>query len=172
MIQPEAGTASLVDHPGRAGGANRSMTSVTLCSENGQPASAVRMGGRLSVNVAFKSAESISPVLGVVIKNSHGIAIFGVNNKFIGGYRFEKRVVSGLISCTLNDLPLMPGRYSLDLYLGDGPQDIDVVYDSISMEILPADVFGTGQLPPPICGPVFWPATFDLNNNELKGEQE
>ena len=119
----------------------------------------------MSVNVAFKSAKPISPVLGVIIKNSHGIAIFGVNNKFIGGYRFEKRVASGLISCTLNDLPLMPGRYSLDLYLGDGPQDIDVVCDSISIEVLPADVFGTGQLPPPICGPVFWPATFDLSND-------
>ena len=165
MIQSESGTASLVNHPGRAGGANCSMICVTLSSDNAQPISAVRMGGTLSVNVAFKSAKPISPVLGVIIKNSHGIAIFGVNNKFIGGYRFEKRVASGLISCTLNDLPLMPGRYSLDLYLGDGPQDIDVVCDSISIEVLPADVFGTGQLPPPICGPVFWPATFDLSND-------
>jgi lipopolysaccharide transport system ATP-binding protein len=164
MIRPESGAASLVGHPGRAGGAARSMTSVTLASNGVEPASGVRMGGALSVNVAFKSKRPISPILGVVIKNSHGVAILAVNNKFIGGYRFEKRIASGVISCTLNELPLLPGRYSLDLYLNDGAQDIDVIYDAISIEVLPADVFGTGQLPPVGTSLIYWPASFALTN--------
>jgi len=162
-IHPESGNASLIDHPGRTGGSDRSMVSVTLASDLVEPVSAVRMGGTLSVKVAFRNARAISPVLGVVIKNSHGVSIFGVNNKFIAGYVFEKRVATGVISCIVKDLPLMPGIYSLDLYFGDGPQDIDIVYDSISLEVLPADVFGSGQLPPTICGPIFWSAKFDLS---------
>jgi hypothetical protein len=123
------------------------------------------MGESLSVSVAFVcDSNPIIPVLGLVIKNSHGVAIFGVNNKFIGGYRFEKRITAGVISCRLDDLPLLPGRYSLDIYLGDGLQDVDVIIDAISVEVLSADVFGTGQLPPAGTSLIFWPASFALTN--------
>jgi lipopolysaccharide transport system ATP-binding protein len=163
MIRPESGNASLASHPGRANGTKGAMIWVTLSSEGDEPAAGVRMGATLSVKVVFDSGRRISPVIGIVVKNSQGAAVFGVNNRFIGGYQFHDRVNSGTLTTTLEALPLMPGSYSLDLYLGDGPQDIDVVHDAIYLEVLPADVFGTGQLPPPICGPVFWPATFNLS---------
>jgi len=51
----------------------------------------------------------------------------------------------------------------LDLYFGDGPQDVDVVYDATSVEVLPADVFGTGILPSGY-GSIYWPASFALTN--------
>ena len=162
MMRQESGTVSLAEHPGRTNGSDRSMTSVTLASDGAEPVAGVRMGATLSIKVAFKSVRPISPVLGVVIKNSHGVRVFGVNNKFIAGYRFEKHVGSGVITCTVSDLPLMPGTYYLDLHFGDGPQDIDVVYDAISTEVLPADVFGTGDLPPAGSGVVYWPASFAL----------
>jgi lipopolysaccharide transport system ATP-binding protein len=170
MIQPQSGTAGLVTHPGRVSGAHRSMTSVTLGSDGVEPASGVPMGATLTINVTFICKRPILPVLGVVIKNSHGVSVLSVNNKFIGGYRFEKRVTSAAISCALTDLPLVPGRYSLDLYLGDGAQDIDVVYDAISMEVLPTDVFGTGQLPPAGSSLIYWPASFALTDGLSRGD--
>jgi lipopolysaccharide transport system ATP-binding protein len=164
MMRQESGAVSLVQHPGRTNGSDHLMSSVTLASDGTEPVSGVRMGATLSIKVAFSSARPISPVLGIVIKNSHGLRVFGINNRFIAGYRFEKRIGSGLITCTVSDLPLMPGTYSLDLYFGDGPHDIDIVYDAISMEILPADVFGTGDLPPAGCGNIYWPASFALTD--------
>jgi lipopolysaccharide transport system ATP-binding protein len=163
IMRQESGTVSLVEHPGRTHDSDRSMTSVTLASDGAEPISGLRMGATLSVNVVFKSARPISPVLGVVIKNSHGVQVFAVNNKFIAGYRFEKHVGSGIITCTVSNLPLMPGTYSFDLYFGDGPQDIDVVYDATSVEVLPADVFGTGLLPN--YGSIYWPASFALTRD-------
>jgi lipopolysaccharide transport system ATP-binding protein len=164
MVQGESGMVSLLNHPGRTGGSDRSMTSVTLAADGAEPAVTVRMGGRLEVKVTFKSARPVSPVIGMVIKNSHGVAIFGVNNKFIGGYQFERRTTSGTISCTVSDLPLLPGNYSIDLYFGDSVNDVDTVCDAISVEVLPADVFGTGQLPPSGSGIIYWPASFALTD--------
>ena len=164
LMRHESGTVSLAEHPGRPRGSDRLMASVTLASDGAEPVSGVRMGACLSVKVAFRSARPISPVLGVVIKNSHGVPVFGINNKFIAGYRFEKRVGSGVITCTVKDLPLMPGTYSLDLYFGDGPQTVDAVYDATSVEVLPADVFGTGLLPSATSGSIYWPASFTLTD--------
>jgi lipopolysaccharide transport system ATP-binding protein len=167
-LEPQAAFASLATHPGRRKGSIQMMQSVELrdCSE--RVTGAIRMGESLSVSVAFVcDSNPITPVLGLVIKNSHGVAIFGVNNKFIGNYRFEKRVTAGVISCRLDNLPLLPGRYSLDIYLNDGVQDLDVINDAISFEVLPADVFGTGQLPPTGTGLIFWPASFALTNGSM-----
>ena len=60
----------------------------------------------------------------------------------------------------------MPGHYVLDLFLGDFGEltrDLDLVYDAISFDVIPADVLGTGRLPGPTDGPVFWqPASWSL----------
>jgi lipopolysaccharide transport system ATP-binding protein len=164
-LRPESAFSSLVVHPGRRKGSTPIMTAVELRDRSETATGAIRMGGSLSVSVSFAcDSRPITPVIGLVLKNSHGVALFGVNNKFIGGYRFDRRVAAGVISCTLNDLPLLPGRYSLDLYLNDGAQDVDVIYDAISLEVTPADVFGTGQLPPAGTGFIYWPASFALTN--------
>ncbi len=171
-MRPESAVASLAVHTGRRRGSVPMMNTVTLRDDDDHPSGVIRMGGSLSVSVSFKcESNPITPVLGLVIKNSHGVAIFGVNNKFIGGYRFAERVGSGVISCTLDELPLLPGRYSLDLYLNDGAQDIDVIYDAISMEVMPSDVFGTGQLPPPGTSLIYWRASFALTNGSSTEHQ-
>ena len=139
------------------------MTSVTLAADDAEPASAIRMGGKLAVKVGFDCGRPVSPKLGIVIKNSNGVAIFSCNN-FMGGYHFEERIASGTISCMMNDLPLVPGVYSIDLRFGDGLLDSDLVHDAISLEVLPADVFGTGLLPDPGTGVIYWPASFALTD--------
>lgn len=164
-LRPESAFCSLIAHPGRRKDSVQMMTSVTLRDGNNAPVGAIRMGSSISVSVSFTcDSNPILPVIGLVVKNVHGLAIFCVNNKFIGGYRFEKRVGFGTISCTIDNLPLLPGKYSFDVYLGDGPHDVDVVYDAISFEVQPADVFGTGHLPPSGVSLIYWPASFALTN--------
>ncbi len=165
-IAPQSAWRALSSHSGRRTGSAAVMTRVTLYSEDGVPSSCVRMGEHLSVRVDFQAdSEPFSPVLGVVVKNLYGMPIFGVNNRFIPGYEFSRPVDRGAITCQLDRLPLMPGTYFLDLYLGDRHQDLDVVYEAISFEVLPADVFRTGQLPPSAAGPIYWPARWTLAAN-------
>jgi lipopolysaccharide transport system ATP-binding protein len=145
------------------------MRSVTITSDSKMPTGYVRMGAPMSVQVEFIiSKEPVSPVLGVVIRGGHGAPILGVNNRFIAGYQFPEAVSQGTITCEFDSLPLVHGRYSIDLYFGHRHGDTDEVEDAIAFEVLPADVFGTGQLPPTSAGPIWWPATFVLRARECE----
>ena len=74
--------------------------------------------------------------------------MFGVNNRFIPGFEFGKVQEPATISCHFDDLPLMPGTYLVDLYFGNESRDLDVVHEAIAFEVVPADIFGSGKLPP------------------------
>ena len=163
-LQPDSGTRPLTVHVGRRHGSSSMMTSVMLSEGNSQFSSAFNMGGHLTVSVSFASNLAFTPVLNVTIKNMHGLAIIRANNLFIAGFNFTQRHNSGVIACSFDRLPLLPGRYAIDLSLGDGFRELDVVNDAITFEVLPADVFGTGKLPPPGSAVVFWPARFAITN--------
>ena len=158
-----SGRVDLKVHRGRSNGSMPVMTSLSLWSEGKRDVESVRMGADLEVEVEFDLKETtLSPVLGVVVKSSHGHALFGVNNKFIPGYHFDRMSSSGTIICRIEGLPLMPGPYYLDLYLGDEHRDIDIIPEAVSFDVLVSDVFGSGKMPPEVAGPIFLPATFSL----------
>jgi lipopolysaccharide transport system ATP-binding protein len=158
-----AGVFDLTDHRGRQSGRTMVMTRVTLGDGKQSPLSRIRMGSSLSIQVDFNpDGHPFRPVLGVVIKTYVGVPLFGANNRYIPGYEFGKVHACGTVTCRLPDLPLMPGTYLLDLYLGSERRDLDVVLDAASFEVEPADVFGSGKLPPKAAGPLYWPATWEL----------
>jgi lipopolysaccharide transport system ATP-binding protein len=164
-IDASDGRRDLTSHPGRTKRSVPVMRHVTLSSGRAAAISSLPMGAPLAIEVEFSSeVEPIRPVLGVVIRDHHGSSILGVNNRFIPGYYFNKTVANGTITCHFERLPLMPGKYLLDLYFGHEYDDLDIVHEAISFEICPADVFGTGQLPPSSVGAIFWPATWSLQN--------
>jgi lipopolysaccharide transport system ATP-binding protein len=122
------------------------------------------MGSRLEVAVKFCSTLPFAPILGVAVKNVHALAILRASNSFIGGFDFAQRQSPATISCIFENLPLLPGRYTIDLTLGDGLRDLDTITEAITFEVLPSDVFGTGRLPPPGSAVVVWPASFTITN--------
>lgn len=132
------------------------------------------MGAPINVRVAFRSeSEAFHPYLGVVVKSAQGQTILTVNNDFLPSFELARPVESGAVVCDFDWLPLMPGTYSLDLYLGTNPYaDIDVIHDAISFEVLPADVFGTGKLPEAAWGMIFWPARWRLEPQCVQAEAE
>lgn len=163
-IRSDVGKRSLFNHSGRAASCVPVMTSVEISSGAEAPTGTVRMGAPVCVRVAFRHAsQPLYPYLGVVVKSAQGQTLLTVNNEFLPNFELSKPVESGTIICDFEWMPLMPGTYSLDLYLGDNPYvDIDIIYDAISFEVLPADVFGTGKLPEPAWGLIFWPAKWRL----------
>jgi lipopolysaccharide transport system ATP-binding protein len=174
-LRPESASVSLSVHSGRRRGSRPIMKAVTLHDDTGVPVGAIRMGSSLSVAVSFAcDAGAILPGLGVVLKNAHGVAIFMVHEGLVGGYSIQNRVESGTVICALDNPPLLPGRYSFDLYLGDssGVLDVfDVISDAISFDVQAADVFGTGQLPAPQNSLIYWPARFAFTNGAIQGHE-
>lgn len=175
-LRPESASVLLSGHSGRRRGSHPMMKVVTLRDDSGAPTGAIRMGSSLLVAVSFTcDAGPILPGLAVVLKNAHGVAIFAVHEKLDGGYSVENRVGSGTVICALDHPPLLPGKYSFDLYLGDTSGALgvlDVVSDAISFEVQAADVFGTGQIPGPNNSLIYWPARFSLKNGTIQGHEE
>ena len=56
----------------------------------------------------------------------------------------------------------------IDSYFGYIYRDCDVISEAISFDLSAADVFGSGRLPPTTAGPIFWPATFELQLAETE----
>jgi len=168
-LQPASGTRLLTAHAGRRNDSASIMTVVTISGPNDDLSAALKMGQALTASVSFGAERAFTPVLSVTIKNMHGLPIIRANNQLVRSFGFGQRL-SGTISCTFDKLPLLPGRYALDLNLGDGFRELDSVNDAITFEVLPADVFGTGKLPPPGSAVVFWPARFAITS-EVQGRQ-
>jgi lipopolysaccharide transport system ATP-binding protein len=157
------GSRDLTEHRGRLRGYQTMMSRVTLSDGHRRPNSCIRIGSSLSIEVDFDvNGCPTHPVLGVAIKTDLGTPLFSVNNRFIPGFEFDKVGSTATISCHLRDLPLMPGVYLVDLFFGNESRDLDVVHEAIAFEVVPADVFGSGKLPPSAAGPIIWPATWDL----------
>ncbi|HET9696228.1 MAG TPA: ABC transporter ATP-binding protein [Terriglobales bacterium] len=160
---PENAQRDLGEHPGRRGGLKSIMSRVSLRSQSGNPASAIRMGEGISIQVDFDSPNAeIRPSMDFCIKNNYGVPIFTASSRVQKQYRFEAPLHKGSIVCHLADLPLLNGVYSIDLFFGEDYQNTDLIYDAISFEVIEADVFDCGQVPPANSGTIFWPAQFEM----------
>jgi lipopolysaccharide transport system ATP-binding protein len=157
----------LTAHSGRTPDSQPALTRVSVVDDADGRSVAVPMGGTARIEVDFVSDTPLSDVtLGVVVKDGYQVPIFGINNKVIPGPPQSKPLKAGRVTCRLPRLPLMPGVYPLDLYFGNRLRDVDIINNAADLTVLAADVFGTGQLPPPSAGSVYSPATWELTGTD------
>ena len=162
-LREHGGVRSLVEHQGRRGDSIPIATSMRLLSEGVGPTGVVRMGASFEATVEFSAPHPIRPILGITLKTAEGMPLFGVSNRWTNQGINNERVSSGKVTCKFERLSLMPGTYLFDLYFGDfgdPSRDLDIIHEAISFEVVAADLLGTGMLPRPTDGPVFWPATW------------
>ena len=165
---PVSARRDLRGHPGRTTSTRPVMTGVALFNEQRLPSFSIPVGHHLAIEVEFSTTEGIHrPVLGIAVKDQHGVAVTGINNRVIPGFRFDRNARNGRIVLHYSALPLGPGLYHLDLYFGDETNDLDIVLDAISFEVVPWDMFGSGKLPPSSVGPLILPATWELFLEDL-----
>lgn len=100
--------------------------------------SKIHFNDSLEVNVNFYSDIIITKlVLGIVIKDSNDLALIGVNNSHYGNEMISRKSINkGELKLKIENLQLLPGKYTIDVFLGDGKKDIDVVYDAIIFKII------------------------------------
>ena len=157
----------LTNHSGRPRGRPVLMQTIRVRNEEGKDSTSFLPGETVCVIVDHDATERpISPVLGVVVRSSDHAPILGVDNRTIAGFRFAKTKAAGRIACSLPDLPLVPGAYSVDVYFGDSFTSLDIVRNAAAFEIRSSDVYGTGRLPPPGCGPLLWRARWTWERSE------
>ena len=159
---PENAVRDLTKHPGRAGGMTPTMHMVSLRSQSGEPSSAIRMGEGLTIDLQFAGTRRFRPNANITIKNYFGVPVFTISTRVQKQYQIAEAITSGNMVVHLRDLPLLEGTYSIDIFLGEEYANIDVIYDAISFEVLPADVFDSGTVPHTHDGTIFWPAEIEI----------
>lgn len=165
--EDQSTTRSLKHHTGRTPGSVPIMTEIELKTDHAADAGFIYMNDNLDMTLHFEAPELLDDLtVGLVVKNQLQTPIFGVNNLFLPSDTLQKPTQKGSVVCGMEKLPLMPGTYSLDLYFGTHGRNLDIIFDAIQFEVVPADVFGTGKLPPSAAGSIFWSATWKYRSEE------
>jgi Wzt C-terminal domain len=143
-------SSDLRDHPGRSRESTPLVTEVSVVSTGAEP-SVIRTGDDVAIVVKFKSLTPIRPCCGFTVKTDRGMRIFHVSDRCTDQLSTTTALDSGTLTCSLSGLPLLPGSYLLDLWLNDFSllTPFDIVADACWFEVSPADLLGSGKLPPP-----------------------
>lgn len=100
---------------------------------NGRESNIILNGGLFEVRVSVLLDKLIQkPVLGIVIRDSLNIPIIGINNRHYGEDFADISLREGVFQISIPDFTLVPGGYSIDLFLGDRFQDFEVFENAYS----------------------------------------
>jgi lipopolysaccharide transport system ATP-binding protein len=126
------------------------------------------LGGEVQIEMTVRlpAARRIAaPIMGVVISHPLFGIVGGINTRMTG-YRVSPVEGGDLqLFCKLRGISLLPGRYTADVWFGDGPIDLDVAQAAIEFAIDATDVYGTGQLPLHQLGVIFFRADWGVTRN-------
>ncbi len=149
----------------RARWAQPLIQSARMLDSAGRPQSFFPLGADVQVEMTFATPPETplqQPVLGVTINHAGFGPLGTVNMRMTGFDEYEGPYATGTMRCLLPRFAFLPGHYTVDLWLGDGPGDSDVVYQYLSFDIENADVYGTGKTPFADFGVAFFHAQWEL----------
>lgn len=85
------------------------------------------MGDDLEIRLSYKTDVVLeSPMMGIVLYDAMDAPLLFFNNKNYGVYFDANSSKTGVFTIKINDLNLMPGFYSLDIYFADQFKDLDI----------------------------------------------
>jgi lipopolysaccharide transport system ATP-binding protein len=160
----EAASADLASSGDRPPWAHRWLRSVRMTAADGTAGREFEMGQDVVVEAAFGAPNDERlryPVLGIEISSSRLGTVAAVNNRMTGVASEWERAAEGTIRCRLIRPPLLPGTYSLDVWLGDGHGNVDCVRGAASFRIIEGDPYGTGVPPFATLGVFYLDASFE-----------
>jgi lipopolysaccharide transport system ATP-binding protein len=124
----------------------------------------VKYGDDIYVEIEFKSTKSIRrPGVGLAIVNSRGENIINTNNIYLPSPEFPQGVTHGRVRYKLGKVPLMTGRYTLTLWLGENARANHQRIDrAISFEVMEYDAWGRNEMPTRHFSSLWWPTEFEF----------
>jgi len=140
----------LIKHPGRSHSQEPALRKAWVTNGNGVKSNCIRMGESLTVYFQFRCSRAIrNPAFGFEIADEQGRPVSSLNNLIAPSAKntFES-ITGGIAYFHIPSIPLLPGVYTFSLSLVEGECDwVDCVEQAISVEVHPADVYGSGKIP-------------------------
>jgi lipopolysaccharide transport system ATP-binding protein len=105
-----------------------------------------RTGEPLRLTFTYAASESfVSPAFAVVVRDMYGQEIVRLNTMPISGFPIDTLHASGHVTLTVDSLPLVAGRYTLDVRFVRANVECLLSLDGVvEFDVLPKDVYGSG----------------------------
>lgn len=145
--QGPSSSGDLVEHPGRWQGKVPVLRRVELLDQGGDPATMIATGGTLRIRLQIELPANVERVaLWAGIHDAMGDRVVMLSSTF-QPEGFEHPGPRFGAECVIPSLPLVPGRYTLTLWVEHGKAKLDLVEHAISFDLVESDYFGSGRLP-------------------------
>ena len=127
----------------------------------------VKVGDAVEVRIHYEAERDLSNVLVAVGINGILGQPIGLCGTRYTGQDLEHAPRQGIFVCTIPRLPLIPDRYSLNVYAEVNGLVADWVQDAHKFDVAESDFFGSGQLPPKTHGPFVFEHSWSLAQEGL-----
>lgn len=132
----------------------------------GQTISAVPARSPLTIHIHYKHSEPLKdPYFGLTFETTLGVMIFFVQTR-MQAREFPDVPSSGVVTCRIPSLPLVPGNYFISPGCGAQSKQLDYVSRACSLSVTESDAFGTGRLPHPERAIVLVDADWDIRTDQ------
>ncbi len=124
------------------------------CRTDGHESAQLVCGEAGDLDLHYRAASPLRDVqvsVGFASQTGEGALIL---DSELAGSAIAEAPAEGVLRCHLDRVPLLPGRYSLNLYVTVAGQIADWVRDAVQLEVADGDFYGSGRLPPPGYGSV------------------
>ena len=116
-------------------------------SMGGLDAGILQTGKSATIRIAYALRRQLdSAGFQIDIKTAFGEPVAALSNDYSGEVVNVDPAI-GLVACSIDALPLIPGRYSISVICGARGELSDVVYDALLFDVVEGDFFGGGKLP-------------------------
>jgi len=121
-------------------------------------------GGGVTFEIDVANCEDLKTgtTCGVAVTNDRGHRVAFFHTLYHSGFTF-KGVSHGRLTCNVPSLPLVPATYFIELVMADGYGLIEKVERADRLDVVFADVLGTGKIPNHRQGYVVWPSEWEYS---------
>jgi lipopolysaccharide transport system ATP-binding protein len=150
-VNSRAGIA-LINRIDRKGSGKIRFLSIKVHDRDGREVNSVQCGQEIDLSIkleqrkGFEGCKNVSIAIGV--DNSEGLRVWHISNETSGKIFSILNTESSYIKIKIPKLPLVPGIYSLTLFISENGDIHDWIGNAATLNVEAGDFFGTGRLPP------------------------
>ncbi len=125
---------------------------IELFNSSGEKTSSIAVCDCLTIKIHYQHHSPIkAPYFGLTFQTAMGMNIFWVQTKY-QNQNLPDLPPSGVVSCQLPQVPLIPGKYFIHAGCGFRGAPLDYISQAKEIEILEKDIYKSGILPKPAAG--------------------
>ncbi len=145
-ISKESGLIELSNHPNRHQGCEVILQTAEILDKMGTLRCKINCVEPIRFRIGFNCSRSMRGLCFGVFICQRGTRLIMLHTNTHSELDLSE-TASGFVMCDINSLPLVPGRYDIDVAVGDSTRVLDYIESAGYVDIIAADALGTGKLP-------------------------